>query len=224
MNPVVPISAGVELATGQRMSREEFLWRWEQLPELKFAELVEGVVYVGSPLSAGHGTKDHLGGGWLAYYRMNTPGVIGSTNATWFMLESVPQPDQILAIEPGRGGQSRIEGLYHAGAPELVLETCWTSPRRDKGPKLALYQRAGVREYIMLEVKMERVQWRCLVDGSYEMLEPGADGVYRSREFPGLWLNAAAFWAGDGKALLATLNDGLASPEYAAFAQGLGAR
>src|SRR6184192_3784771 len=49
-----------ELITGQRMTLEEFLSRWEALPEIKNAELIEGIVYVGSPVSFEHGTLDTL--------------------------------------------------------------------------------------------------------------------------------------------------------------------
>ena len=38
-----------ELITGQRMTREEFLSRWEALPDLKNAELIDGIVYVHHP-------------------------------------------------------------------------------------------------------------------------------------------------------------------------------
>ena len=40
----------VDLHHGDRMSRDEFLWRWEQIPEIKRAELIDGMVYLSSPL------------------------------------------------------------------------------------------------------------------------------------------------------------------------------
>jgi Uma2 family endonuclease len=46
------------LVTGERLTVEEFLRRWEDLPELKNAELIDGVVYVPSPVSLDHGRFD----------------------------------------------------------------------------------------------------------------------------------------------------------------------
>jgi Uma2 family endonuclease len=152
-----------ELITGQCMSREEFLSRWEALPDLKNAELIEGIVYVASPVSRKHGTFDTLTHWWLGHYVWHTPGCEAGNNATWFMLESAPQPDAYLVILPECGGQARGDDEYWEGAPDLALEICITSTEVDFGPKLALYQRAGVREYITLESLRKRIVWRVLV-------------------------------------------------------------
>jgi Uma2 family endonuclease len=211
------------LVTGNRMSLEEFLSRWEELPELKNAELIDGVVNVPSPVSYRHGALDNLVALWLGYYASATPGSDCAGNATWFMLGSAPQPDAFLRISPAHGGQSREEQQYLAGAPELAVEICVTSTEIDFGPKLRLYQRAGVREYITVESLTQRLVWRLLENGVYvDQLIP-ADGIYRSQVFPGLWLDVAAFWADDRPKMLATLNAGLASPDHQAFVERLAA-
>jgi len=61
------------------------------------------------------------------------------------------------------------------------------------------------------------VDWFVLREGVYEALEPDGASVLRREVFPGLWLRPAALWSGDLAGLLATLQEGLASPEYAAF-------
>jgi Uma2 family endonuclease len=210
-----------ELITGQRMTREEFLCRWEALPDLKHAELIEGIVYVGSPVSIDHGTPDTSAIAWLAHYAWHTPGCEAGNEVTWMMLESSPQPDAFLMISPEYGGQARRHGKFWGGAPDLAVEICVTSTEHDFGPKLALYQRAGVREYITFESFRERIIWRVLVNGSYVQIPPDADGNLRSRVFPGLWLNPTAFWANDGAALESLLEQGLASAEHAAFVEQL---
>jgi hypothetical protein len=48
-----------------------------------------------------------------------------------------------------------------------------------------------------------------------------ADGIWRSRVFPGLWLDGAAFIAGDMKKVLAVLQLGMASTEHAEFVRRL---
>ena len=209
------------LITGLQMSREEFLRRWEALPGLKKAELIEGIVYLPSPVSSDHGDVEGLVGYWLTRYQCFTPGCRSGHNSTWMILGSATQPDVHLVIRPEYGGQSRMEGIYRSGAPELAVEICLTSAQLDFGPKLALYRRAGVREYITIEVLRKRIIWRLLEDGNYRELAGEPDGVYRSRTFPGLWLNPDAFWAFDEAAVDALLERGLASEEHVTFVRQL---
>jgi Uma2 family endonuclease len=212
------------LTTGEKMDRTEFLCRWEALPELKCAELIEGVVFVASPVSIDHSDIDGRIGTWLGYYAWRTTGCDCGHNATWLMLESAPQPDVHLCIRPEYGGQSSDNPPLHKGAPELAVEICLTSTEVDFGPKLRLYRRAGVREYITIEIIPKRIVWRVLRDGVYYALEPDADGIMRSIAFPGLWLDVDAFWRNDGGRMLATLEAGLATPEHQEFAAGLHSR
>ncbi|MEO8127279.1 MAG: Uma2 family endonuclease [Bryobacteraceae bacterium] len=209
------------LITGLQMTREEFLRRWDALPGLKKAELIEGIVYVPSPVSTDHGIFDGLVGGWLSRYAWATQGCRLGHNSTWMILESAPQPDVYLTILPEYGGQWRIEGKFASGAPELAVEICLTSTEVDFGPKLALYQRAGVREYITVELFTKRIVWRVLEGGSYRELNSLPEGVFRSRTFPGLWLNPTAFWAYDTATMDALLQQGLTTEEHAAFVQRL---
>ncbi|HEY6344841.1 MAG TPA: Uma2 family endonuclease [Bryobacteraceae bacterium] len=219
MVSVLPESA--TLITGEKMSKAEFLCRWEALPEIKVAELIEGVVFVPSPVSVDHGERNSGMDLLLGYYAAMTPGCAVGTNATWEMLESVPQPDVHLRIQPEHGRQSSVSGKYPVGAPELAVEICLTSTEVDFGPKLRLYERAGVREYITVELLAKRIVWRVLRDRVYQALEPDADGVLRSIVFPGLWLDQEAFWRNDGTRMLATLEAGLATAEHQEFAARL---
>jgi Uma2 family endonuclease len=219
-----PVLTATELVTGERMTVEEFLCCWEELPDLKNAELIDGVVHVPSPVSLDHGNLDTLIHLWLAYYAQATPGCQAGNNATWLMLNSAPQTDAHLRILPSYGGQSRDERRYGAGAPELAVEICLTSTEVDFGPKRKLYQRAGVREYITIELFWKRMVWRVLDENAvYVPQEIPPDGIARSRVFPGLWLDVAAFWAEDGAKMLAALNAGLVSEDHQKFVARLAA-
>ena len=209
--------ATATLITGERMDRAEFMRRWEEIREIKKAELIEGVVFVASPVSSHHGHRSTQVILWLGQYAAATPGCEAGNDATWYMEESAPQPDVFLRIRPERGGQSHDEGPYHVGAPELVVEVCHTSTEVDFGPKLALYRRSGVREYITIELFPRRILWRTLEQGSYVTLPTDPDGILRSLVFPGLWLDVAAFWEDNPVKLMTTLERGLATPEHAAF-------
>ena len=207
------------LLPGQSLTRDEFLCRWEALPELKNAELIDGIVYMSSPVSNPHRKSDVLIIAWLGAYAAGTPGCEAGSNGTWLMLEGAPQPDADLRILPEYGGQSRDEGKYPAGAPELAVEVCASSSTHDFGPKLALYQRAGVREYITLSLEPAEVVWRELEEGNYVPLARENDGTLRSRVFPGLWLDPEALLAGDAARMLARLQLGLGSNDHAAFVE-----
>jgi hypothetical protein len=205
------------LETGERLTVEEFLRRWEELPELKRAELIDGAVYVPAPVSLAHGRLNSQTAWWLGHYQQATLGCQAGTNTTWLMAGSVPQPDVYLRIAPEYGGQSSTERSLGAGAPELAVEICVTSTNPDLGPKLALYQRVGVREYLTVELFGKRLTWRVLENGVYAAQSVPSDGILKSRVFPGLWLDSAAFWADDGAKMQAVVNQGLASEEHRQF-------
>src|ERR1035438_2258847 len=136
----------------------------------------------------------------------------------------VPQPDNALKILPEYGGQSRVEGPYHAGAPELIVANAVSGYSRDFGAKKRLYERMGVREYVIAVPGARGVTWFELTPSGYQIIELGVDGIFRSRCFPGLWLDAAALWDLDLARINAVVQQGLATPEHAAFAAQLVAR
>jgi Uma2 family endonuclease len=221
MSIAAPVSPP-PLRDGDRLTSDEFLRRWEAMPDLKRAELIDGIVYMPSPISLNHGDFQNPLCGWLHIYTASTPGCRAGTEATWVMgKRDVPQPDIALRILPETGGQSRVEGEYGAGAPELVVEVATSSRARDLGVKLKLYERMGVLEYLVAVTRQKKFVWNVLTPGGYQALEPDADGIFRSRCFPGLWLDPAAFWQLDPARMNAVLQQGLSSPEHAAFAARL---
>jgi len=202
---------------GDRLSLHEFLERWEKMPELKFAELIDGTVHMPSPVSYEHGRRDsqlHL---LLATYAMRTAICEAIANATWLILGNAPQPDIALRRLPEFGGKSRVSDRLVTGPPELVVEISHSSRSFDLGPKSSLYQRAGVMEYLVVLLEEQRLDWRVLDGGSYRPMHANAFGVFESIGFPGLWLNEPAFWKGDAAGMIATLEDGLRSEECREF-------
>src|SRR5262249_3187208 len=142
------------LVNGQRLSRTEFHERYEAMPPDFRAELIGGVVYVmSSPVSRPHGRGCANVNAWLVVYRAHTPGVEVLDNATTELDEQgEPQPDASLRILPEYGGQSRDEGKYVGGSPELVVEVADSSRKVDLGAKLADYERTGTLEYVVAAV------------------------------------------------------------------------
>lgn len=210
-----------QLRPGDRLTREEFLRRWEADPKIKLAELIGGTVYTPSPVSVEHGGTDGHVGAWLGVYHAFTPGTASKRNTTSFLLDDTPQPDLNLRLLPEYGGGSWVEDRYLHGIPELVAEVCASSTSYDLHQKYDLYQAAGVPEYLAVVVLEQEIRWHILVDGRYQLLSPDADGLWRSRIFPGLWLDGKALLAGDLRQVLDRLQEGLKSHEHEKFVEQL---
>lgn len=210
------------LQPGDRLSRTEFERRYAAMPHVKKAELIEGVVYMPSPVSTeNHGAPHFDLITWLGGYRARTPGVQGGDNATVRLdLDNEPQPDAFLRIPTEAGGQSRLEDGYVTGPPELVAEVAATSASYDLHDKLNAFRRNGVREYVVWKTVDRSLDWFVLHEGRYERLPLDA-GLYKSRVFPGLWLDPDALLTGDMSRVLAVVADGAASLEHRAFFERL---
>jgi Uma2 family endonuclease len=217
--PLAPTSRPV-LESGDRLSLAEFERRSLARPDLKKAELIEGVVYVASAVRvSAHGQPESAIHGWLTNYSSQTPGLMVASNAS-LRLDSrnVPQPDALLAFERTPEGKSRLDADdFFVGPPELIVEISASSASYDLHDKKQAYERNGVREYVVVIVEQRRVAWFELHDGQYQE-QPPVEGVHRSRQFPGLWLDSAALFDNSLPRLFATLQRGLATPEHAAFA------
>jgi hypothetical protein len=178
-----------------------------------------------SPVSVGHQDFEIFLAGWVDFYASWTPGCSPGMEGTWLMGEGqVPQPDVTMRIPPEYGGQSRVEGLYTSGAPELIIEVSFSSRSRDFGAKKRLYERIGVREYLIAVPRNRQLVAFTLTPDGFQPLEPDAHGVFRSLTFPGLWLDTKALWDLDRPRRNAVLQQGLATPEHAAFAAHLAAQ
>ena len=208
------------LENGDRLTRAEFERRYEAMPGLKKAELIEGEVYMPSPVRHGRHSHPHSWlVAWLVIYEMDTPGVeAGDNGSVRLDLDNEPQPDGYLIVLPEHGGQARIsEDDYIEGAPELVAEVASSSASYDLGKKRDAYRRNGVREYVVWRVLDRQVDWFVNREGRFELMPPSADGILRSTVFPGLWLDPNALVRGEKTRVKAILQQGLDSAEHADF-------
>ena len=212
------------LENGDRLTRREFERRYDAMPHVKKAELIEGVVYIASPVRHKSHSRPH---GqvmtWLGAYCAATPGVDLGDNATLRLDDdNEVQPDALLRIEPEQGGNSRIsDDDYIEGAPELIVEIAATSAAYDLHDKLKVYRRNGVKEYIVWQTYDNRLDWFKLHGGEYLTLKPDASDVVHSEVFPGLDLALEALLEGDLAKILSVLQKGLETAEHAVFAERL---
>ena len=220
VNPTLNIPP---LESGDRLTRQEFERRYQVMPQIK-AELIEGVVYVASPVRIANQGRPHaVLVGWLLVYKAATPGVDLADNSTVRLdADNEAQPDALLRLESEVGGNSRItEDDYVEGAPELIVEIAASSASYDLNDKLNAYRRNGVQEYIVWQIYENRLNWFSLKEGRYVSLEPDSVGVIRSAIFPGLWLSVIALLKGDLAQILAVLQQGLQTTEHQAFVERL---
>jgi Uma2 family endonuclease len=211
------------LRDGDRMTRVEFHHAYAQAPQDLNAELVEGIVRIGGRVTIQHGSACGALTALVSSYVAATPGTEAARRVTVLLGDdSEPQPDLVLRITEQSGGQSATsEDDYVRGAPELIVEVAngarsieFHAERRD-------YSRHGVKEYIVHNLECSTLHQFDLPSG--REVHANADGVVRSLTFPGLWIDSHALAARDFHRLTATLQQGLASPEHAAFVQRLAA-
>ena len=219
-------SAPSILVEGQRLDQPTFHALYEAMPPGTRAELIDGVVYMPSPVGLEHGEAQVPVIVWLDYYAENTHGVRAMDNATTILgWKGEPQPDGLLRILPECGGRTWNEGGFVHGAPELVVEVSKTTRYVDLGPKLDDYERAGVLEYVVRAIDPDEIFWFGQEQGELVQRPIGDDGLYRSTVFPGLWLDPVALLSGDRRRLRAVVDLGCATPDHAAFVARLeGAR
>lgn len=216
IRPPVP-----ELQNGDRLTQTEFHRRYEQMPPGVKAELIGGVVHMPSPTRLPHGKYSRRLSTILGTYEAATPGVDGADNVTIILgAETEPQPDLCLRIEAEHGGRSSVgANEYLVGPPELIIEVAHSSESIDLHAKHADYKIAGVWEYLVLLVREGRLRAFDLPAGRERPV--GREGIYKSKVFPGLWIDVASVLAGDKAKALDVLRHGLATPAHGAFVRKL---
>jgi Uma2 family endonuclease len=191
------------LENGDVMSREEFHRRYSAHEELQRVELIEGVVYLPSPIRVqGHAAEQSLVFAWLDSYAATRDGIVARTPASVLLDDqNEPEPDVMLYRE---GADSYRDG-YLAKAPELIVEIAASSVSRDLHQKKRAYERNAVLEYIVWRTVDGAIDWFSLVEGAYVTVAPDAAGLIQSAVFEGLRLDVAAMLAMDRQRVLAAL-------------------
>ncbi|MCL1469825.1 Uma2 family endonuclease [Argonema antarcticum A004/B2] len=218
-HPTIP-----PLVNGDKLTRDEFHRRYNAIPNLKKAELIEGIVYIGGTVGfCSHSQPHGYIIGCLGTYAAITPKLgLGVEPTVRLDLDNELQPDAVLLVTPEAGGQARLtDDDYIEGATELIVEIAASSVAIDLHAKKQAYRRNGVKEYIVWQVLDRKLSWFYLDEGEYVELSADRDGILRSQVFPGLWLAVAELLAGDMQQVLTVLQAGLQSPECAAFVKKL---
>ena len=211
------------LECGDHLTRPEFERRYAAMPGLKIAELIEGIVYMPSPVSLSHSRLHAALVTWLGNYAIATPGIEAADNTSVRLdMDNEPQPDAVLFILPDFGGTVTIDpDDYISGAPDFVAEIAASTASIDLNAKLRSYQRNGVQEYVVILTRAKEIRWHTLHDGAFVIVDPTPDGLYRSITFPGLALDGAAMLRGDYVRVMERLREGIGSEEHEQFVRQL---
>jgi Uma2 family endonuclease len=197
------IHAGARpLNSGDQLSLGEFQRLSAAHPEIKKAELIDGTVFIETTVGSEHANVHKLIMTLLGVYESRHPEAQGLDNGSVLISGSEVQPDSSLRLR--KGGASEEAGVI-VGPPELAVEVSASSYAYDSTLKRRLYERSGVREYLLLQLYEQRVEWWTLDSGKYRQIAANDAGIYESEVFPGLRLDAAALWAGDMAGVLAAL-------------------
>ena len=192
------------LENGDHLDRVEFERRYTA-SNIKKAELIEGLVYVASPLRFTPHAEPHgrIIGWLIAYQAMMTGLKVGIEPTVRLDADNEPQPDAVLFR---LGGNAQVdEDGYITGSPELIVEIAASTVSYDLHAKKRSYERNGVKEYIVWRTLDQAIDWFILENDKYVELAPDEAGIMHSHEFEGLRLNVTAILNGDMSAVLKTL-------------------
>jgi Uma2 family endonuclease len=215
------------LHPGDRLSQREFHRRYEAYEDDTKFELIGGIVYMMAPAGFEHGKSGFDICGLLLWYEARTPGVVGVSGATVILSDaSEPQPDVALLIAPEYGGQTKLKRIRHKdyveGPPELILEVAHSTVAIDLHAKRDDYRTNGVLEYIVICLEEGVIRWFDLP--SDQELRVDKQGVLKSVNFPGLWIDTVAFFQRNSGRMMKTLERGIANKDHEEFVKKLAAR
>ena len=155
------IPTGLPFDNGDEMDQPTFHALYETCPDGFRAELIEGIVCFKMSTSIKHGRPHNVMTIWVSQYVEATPGTESFPPITLILdMASEPEPDVVLILDKDSGGQtSESEDGYLVGPPELVVEIANTTTTTDLGRKKRDYERAGVKEYIVVLPTTHSIIW-----------------------------------------------------------------
>jgi hypothetical protein len=102
-------------------------------------------------------------------------------------------PGLVAMVNYGRMKQCRVEDEVFHGPPNFVLDVFESEQDEDYVRRRERFARHGVGEYFAaFQDEPVTLHWHRWDAGSYRLVEPDDDGVFRSAALPNFWLPAEA--------------------------------
>jgi Uma2 family endonuclease len=200
--PTPPVTPAPPL----RMTFEEFL---EWTNEHTFAEWVDGEVIVMSPVSLAHqDIADFLAA--LLRLFSEAKGLGRILTAPFLMkLDDRPsgrEPDIVFITSEHT---DRLKRVFLDGPADVAVEVISPdSQTRDRGDKFYEYEKAGVREYWLIDPARKQAEfYRLGSNGIYSAVTIGDNGIFHSNVIEGLWLKVDWLWQDPLPTLMSVLKE-----------------
>jgi Uma2 family endonuclease len=187
-SPLIPAEEIV--ATG--VSAEDYLARYAET----FHEWVEGVVVKMSPVTLQHDLLTNYLRQWLnAYFALNPMGrVVGEPFVMRLdAIGRIREPDLQIILQ---GNPGQLTSTAMIGPADICIEVISPeSVERDYGQKFSEYERAGVREYWIIDPLRQRADFNRLNEsGIYTVIAPDDTDHYHTPLLPRLALHVPTLW------------------------------
>ncbi len=180
-----------ETVAAENMDFETYLREFEG----QHAEFYDGKVILMSPASSIHNKIIRFLIGMFDTYLLETgEGEFRHENVTMRLLVDgkihAPEPDIFVVTTPNL---EKLTDTYLDGAADLVIEVISPeSEARDRGKKFILYEKAGVKEYWIIDaIRHETLFYTLNENNLYHLQRPDVDGLYQCQVLPRLRLPAA---------------------------------
>jgi len=192
------------LNQGDQLSHSEFERRRGLHPEIKKAELINGLVFLEMTVGPAHADVHKMVMTLLGVYEARHPETQALDNATVVLGNDEVQPDALLRRR--EGGRAVLGDQNIQGPPELVIEVAASSSADAQilqGHNF--FGHNSLQDYVTA-IFEQQVDWWVARGDRFQRVLPDSAGVFSSTEFEGLRLNATAIWAGEMAAVLAALD------------------
>lgn len=204
--PPEALTAEAQPGMRPRMTYDEFLaWAGEDT----HAEWVSGEVYFLMTAEMFHQQMVDFLNRLIGFFiESRDLGALFSGPASIKLEKSGREPDLFFV---SKANLTRVTKMYFDGPPDLIIEVVSDdSVSRDRADKFEEYEDAGVKEYWIIDPRPRRRRtdfYQLGLDGKYQPVPVGADGIYRSQVLPGFWLRVHWLWEEPLPKLLPTLEE-----------------
>ena len=200
------------LENGDRMTQEEFHRRYEAYPDDVKIELIGGTVYVASPMRTPQGELT-----WKLIIPLDFYVETDPRRPRRRRRHRHPRGEERAATGPALAPAPRIrravgdfdERRYLVAAPEFIAEVAHSTRALDLNQKRKTTSRQGFRNTSSFASRRKHFTGSTSLPNG--KLKADKQGLWKSRVFPGLWLDQAALFALDSARLRAAVQKGIAS-------------